>query len=149
MVGGGKKHSSCLPEELEIGDCWIALSLTQLNGLILAGRVGKHTDELAEELVQSTGAKTNCKEWHTDGWGGYERVFDDEVKHYISKALTQRLERTLGIVRQQTLSLASKTEQIQQVMRTNKSNLTFGERILPLELVTFSSRNYSCVGVQS
>ena len=102
MVVCGKKQRQCLPEELEVGDCWIALSLSQLNGLILAGRVGKHTDELAEELVHSTQAKTNCKEWHTDGWGGYERVFDYEVKHYISKALTQRLERTLGIVRQQT-----------------------------------------------
>ncbi len=86
-----------MPEELEVGDCWIALSLTQLNGLILVGRVGKHTDELAEELVQSTQGKTNCNEWHTDGWSGYERVFDDDVKHYISKALTQRLERTNGI----------------------------------------------------
>jgi insertion element IS1 protein InsB len=26
----------------------------------------------------------------------------DEIEHYISKALTQRVERTLGIVRQQT-----------------------------------------------
>lgn len=27
----------CLPEELEAGDCWIALSLAQLSGLILSG----------------------------------------------------------------------------------------------------------------
>jgi IS1 family transposase len=97
-----KKQKHCLPEELETGDCWIALSLAQLNGLILSGRVGKHTDELAIELVSSTQAKTDCSEWHTDGWSGYERVLDDEVEHYISKALTQRLERTNGIVRQQT-----------------------------------------------
>jgi hypothetical protein len=49
-----KKQKHCLPEELKVGDCWIALSLAQLNGLILAGRVGKHTDELAVELVLST-----------------------------------------------------------------------------------------------
>lgn len=69
----------------------IALSLAQLNGLILCGRVGKHTNELAIELVASTQGKTECKEWHTDGWQGYERVLpDDEVEHYISKVLTQR-----------------------------------------------------------
>ncbi len=64
--------------------------------------MGKHTDELVQELVSSTEGKTDCKEWHTDGWDGYERVLPDEVDHYISKALTQRLERTNGIVRQQT-----------------------------------------------
>jgi IS1 family transposase len=77
--------------------------LAQLNGLILSGRVGKHTDSLAIELVTSTEGKTDCKEWHTDAWGGYERVLrNDEVEHYISKALTQRLERTNGCLRQQT-----------------------------------------------
>lgn len=60
--------SHCLPEELEVGDCWIAMSLAQLNGLILSGRVGKHSDSLAIELVASTQGKTNCTEWHTDGW---------------------------------------------------------------------------------
>jgi insertion element IS1 protein InsB len=35
-----------------------------------------------------------------------------EVDHYISKVLTQRLERTNAILRQQTLSLASTTKQM-------------------------------------
>ena len=79
------------------------MSFAQLSGLILSGRVGKHTDSLAIELVASTQGKTNCKEWHTDGWKGYERVLrDDEIEHYISKVLTQRLERTNGSLRQQT-----------------------------------------------
>jgi IS1 family transposase len=91
-----------LPEELVAGDCWIALSLAQLSGLLLCGRVGKHTDELAQELISSTEGKTDCKEWGTDGWQGYGRVLPSEVDHYISKALTQRLERTNGILRQQT-----------------------------------------------
>lgn len=82
----------CLPDELEAGDCWIALSLAQLSGLILSGRVGKHIDELVQELVSSTEGKTDCFEWHTDGWDGYERVLSDEVDHYISKVLTQREE---------------------------------------------------------
>jgi hypothetical protein len=43
-----KKQKRCLPGELETGDCWITLSLAQLNGLILTGRVGKHTDSLAQ-----------------------------------------------------------------------------------------------------
>ncbi len=102
MVICGKKQKHCLPQELETGDCWIALSLAQLSGLILCGRVGKHSDELAQELVSSTEGKTDCLEWHTDSWDGYGRVLPSEVDHYTSKALTQRLERTNGIVRQQT-----------------------------------------------
>ena len=102
MVICPNKQKYCLPEELEAGDCWIAISLAQLSGLIWSGRIGKHTDELAAELVTSTEGKTQCREWHTDGWRGYEQALLDEVDHYISKALTQRLERTNGIMRQQT-----------------------------------------------
>ena len=91
-----------MPDELVAGDCWIALSLAQLSGLIVCGGVGKHTDVLVQELVASTEGKTDCTEWHTDGWEAYERVLTNEASHYISKALTQRLERTNGIVRQQT-----------------------------------------------
>ena len=64
--------------------------------------MGKHTDSLAQELVASTEGKTSCKEWGTDSWQGYGRVLPLEVDHYISKLLTQRLERTNGILRQQT-----------------------------------------------
>ena len=102
MVICRKKQKRCLPDELEAGDCWIALSLVQLSGLILSGRVGKHTDSLAQELVVNTEGKTDCQEWDTDGWKGYQRVLPETVDHYISKVLTQRLERTNGIIRQQT-----------------------------------------------
>lgn len=103
MVVCRKKQKHCLPEELETRDCWIAVSLAQLSGLILCARLGKHTDEFAQELVSSTEGKTDCTEWHTDGWGGYERALcSDEIEHYISKALSQRVERTNGIMRQQT-----------------------------------------------
>lgn len=91
-----------MPEEIEAGDCWIALSLAESSGFILSGRVGKHTDELAAQVYINTEAKTQCKVWQTDGWGGYEREFPFEVEHTISKTLTQRIERTNGIVRQQT-----------------------------------------------
>ncbi len=70
-------------DELVAGDSWIALSLAQLSGLILCGRVGKHTDELVQELVASTEGKTDCTEWHTDGWQGYERVLTNEVSHLV------------------------------------------------------------------
>lgn len=76
--------------------------MAQLNGLILSGGVGKHTNKLAIELVASTEGKTSCKQWNTDSWQVYGRILPDEVEHYISKALTQRLERTNGILRQQT-----------------------------------------------
>lgn len=84
------------------GDCWIGISLASDSGLIIAARVGKHTDSFLEELVFSTEGKTDCKYWNTDNWGGYERVLGEEYDHYIGKDRTQRLERTNGIVRQQT-----------------------------------------------
>jgi IS1 family transposase len=97
-----KKQKNCLPEELMTGECWIGLSLDSDSGLILAARVGKHTDSFIEELVNSTEGKTDCLNWKTDGWGGYERVLPEEVHHEIGKEYTQRLERTNGILRQQT-----------------------------------------------
>jgi IS1 family transposase len=105
-----KNIHHCLPEELETGDGWIAISLAQLSGLILSGRIGKHTDELGAELVTSTEGKTECREWHTDSWSGYEQALPSEVDHYLSKILTQRLERINGTLRQLSRTLASTTE---------------------------------------
>jgi IS1 family transposase len=112
-----------LPEELEIGDCWIALSLAQLSGLILCGRVGKHTDSLAIELVASTQGKTECKEWGTDGWQGDERVVPNEIDHYMNQVLTQRLERTNGILRQQTGRWHRRQNKFGQVWEQTKVTL--------------------------
>ena len=112
MVICEKKQKHCLPDELEAGDCWLALSLAQLSGLILTGRVGKHTDSLAQQLVTSTEGKTNCKEWGTDGWKGYGRVLPEEVEHYISTTLTQRLERNFRYCASTHRTLAPPTKQI-------------------------------------
>src|SRR4028119_1392521 len=90
MVVCQKKQKQCLPSELEVGDCWIGISLAKDSGLILAARVGKHTDELIEELVVSTEGKTSCKRWNSDNWGGYERVLSPDILHYIGKDKTQR-----------------------------------------------------------
>lgn len=102
MVICCKKQKQCFLDELEVGDCWIGISLADSSGLILTARVGKHTDELIEELVVSSEGKTSCKQWNSDDWGGYERVLPLEILHYIGKDKTQRLERTNGVVRQQT-----------------------------------------------
>lgn len=75
----------CLSEELEVGDCWIGLSLADSSGLILAARVGKHTDQLIEELVVSSEGKTACKLWNSDGWGGYQRVLPPEILTILVK----------------------------------------------------------------
>ncbi len=69
-----KKQKRCLPHELAVGDCLIGLSLADSSRLILAARVGKHTDELIEEPVVSTEGKTDCKQWNSDDWGGYEQI---------------------------------------------------------------------------
>ncbi len=84
------------------GDCWIWLSLASDSGLILAARVGKRTDALLEELLVSTEGKTDCDIWNTDGWRGYERVLPETIHHQVGKRRTQRLDRTNGILRQQT-----------------------------------------------
>ncbi len=97
-----KNIHQCLCSKLAAGDCWIGMSLANFSGLILAARVGKHTDGLIEELVVSTEGKTDCKQWNSDDWGGYERVLPPEILHHIGKDKTQRLERTNGIVRQQS-----------------------------------------------
>jgi len=106
------------------------LSLAHLSGLILCGRVGKHTDELVQELVASTEGKTDCTEWHTDGWQGYERVLTNEVSHYISKALTQRLERTNAIVRQQTGRWHRRQNKAREVVEPDLSHPAFSHQLL-------------------
>lgn len=78
------------------------MTQAQHSGLIMSARVGKHTDQFLQELVVNTEGKTNSQEWHTDGWGGYEPVLAAEIRHIIGKDQTQQLERTNGIVRQQT-----------------------------------------------
>ncbi len=110
MVICPKKQKHCLPNQLDVGDCWVGISLADTSGLILAARVGKHTDELIEELVVSTQGKTNCKRFNSDDWGGYQRVLPPEILHYIGKDRTQRLERTNGIVRGSNGAMASTTE---------------------------------------
>lgn len=78
------------------------MSIAEDSGLILTARVGKHTDELIEEIVESSEGKTDCQSWNTDGWGGYERVLPENIEHHIGKDKTQKIERINGILRQQT-----------------------------------------------
>jgi IS1 family transposase len=124
-----------------VGDCWITLNLANSSGLILAARVGKHTDELIEELIVSTEGKTDCKRWNSDNWGGYERLLPPEIFHYIGKDRTQRLERTNGIVRQQTgrwqcLRHAKRTtaEQIWQIVAAIKNHGSIRRELFQLDL---------------
>jgi hypothetical protein len=60
-----KKQTTCAFEEVERGDCWVAISLDQPSGLILAARVGKHTDNLLTALLPSTEGKTDSQTWST------------------------------------------------------------------------------------
>ena len=88
MVIRFKKQKRCTTGELNVGDCWIGLSLACSSGLILAACVGKHTDEFIEQLVVNTEGKTDCKRFSTDDWGGYERVLPPEVEHSVGKDRT-------------------------------------------------------------
>jgi hypothetical protein len=63
-----KNRSIASQKNLELGDCWMAISLADDSGLILAARVGKHTDELISELIVSTAGKTDCKNFNSDDW---------------------------------------------------------------------------------
>ncbi len=89
-----KRHfitqKQCHSQELTEGDCWIGMTQASSSGLILAARVGKQSKDLIEELIVSTEGKTDCRQWHTDDWGGYEPVFPPEVKHIIGKDQTQQ-----------------------------------------------------------
>lgn len=78
------------------------------------------------ELVVTTEGKTSCKRFSSDDWGGYERVLPPEICHLLGKDRTQRLERTNGIVPQQTPALAS---------RQNKFGKLWGQTTVTTRLV--------------
>jgi len=103
--------------------------------------VGKHTDAFIEQLVINTEGKTECKQFNTDDWGGYERVLPLEIQHHIGKDRTQRLERTNGTLRQHTgrwLSLRhakrTTTEQVCQGVGTNQSDDAVSGELFQLDL---------------
>ncbi len=45
-----KNMHHCQSNEMIAGDCWIGMTQASSSGLILTGRVGKHTDQFIEEL---------------------------------------------------------------------------------------------------
>ena len=134
MVVCAKKQKQCLPGELEVGDCWIAITLANSSGLILAVRVGKHTDKLLEELVVSTEGKRACKQWNSDDWGGYERVLPSEIEHYIGKDQTQRLERINGIVRRAVGAICPTAEQVWQALGAEQGDNALSGELFQLDM---------------
>jgi insertion element IS1 protein InsB len=56
--------------------------------------VGKHSDELIEQLVMNTDGKISFKQFNSDDWGGYERVLPPAIRRHVGKDRTQRLECT-------------------------------------------------------
>ena len=116
-----KKTKNCLLGELRVGGCRIGMTQAIGSGLILAVKVGKYTDEFIQELVVNKEGKTDCQQWCTDGWESYQRVLGNEVSHIIGKEQTQHLERTNGIVRQQTGRWASSSELNVKVWRQTEA----------------------------
>lgn len=118
-----KKQKRCLPDELEAGDCWIALSLAQLSGLILSGRVGKHTDSKGAGVSRQYRRQdqTDCQEWDTDDWEGYQRVLPEEVDHYISFRLDATLGENQRYYAPTDRTLASTAKQVREVVEPDES----------------------------
>ena len=143
MVIRRKKQKQCLPGELEVGDCWIGVSLADSSGLILAARVGKHTDDLIEELVVSSEGKTVCKQWNSDDWGGYERVLPPEILHYIGNRQDATVRAHQWHCQAANWALASQAEQVWKSMGTNESNDPISGELLQLDLVTQSVEDNS------
>jgi IS1 family transposase len=85
-------------------------------------------------MIVSTEGKTNCKQWNSDGWAGYERVLPPEIEHYIGKDQTQRLERTNGIVRQQTGRWHRRQNKFGKMWELSDCDNTVSGELLQLDL---------------
>ncbi len=158
-----KNIHHCLPAKLVAGDCWIALSLAQLNGLILCGRVGKHTGSLAQELVASTQGKTSCKQWvlmagkdmdefcqmklTTTLVNSWHRDWSEPTAFYVNKPD--------GSHRRQNMRDCGRnpsprnSRKFGKVWELSDSHLAFGHQLLQLDLGTIPFRYYCGVGVQT
>lgn len=106
------------------------LSLANTSGLIIAARVGKHSDTLIEQLVTNTEGKKNCKQFNSDDWGGYERVLPPEIEHHIGSGKTQRLKRTNGIVRQHTGRWHRRQNALWQALGIDESDHSISRKLL-------------------
>jgi hypothetical protein len=132
-----KKQKQCLSQEREAGDCWIALSLADSSGLILAARVGKHTDELIEQLVTNTEGKTDCKQFNSDDWGGYERVLPPSHRQGQNPAIRAHKWHCSTA----NWTMASTAEQVRQTVGTDEGDNSFSGGLLQLDLAAFSMQN--------
>lgn len=82
----------------------------------------------------STEGKTDCKQWNSDDWGGYERVLPPEILHHTGKDKTQRLERTNGIVRQQTGRWHRRQNKFGKLWELSDSDNSISRQLLQLDL---------------
>lgn len=90
----------------------------------------KRVDVILEELVVSTEGKTDCLDWNTDGWRGYQRVLPKEINHQVGKRKTQRLERANGILRQHIGRWHRLAFQVWQGLGADQSNSQVSRVIL-------------------
>ena len=140
----------------------MGLSLAASSGLLLAARVGKHTDELIEELLITTEGKTDCKQWNSDNWGGKKRVLPPEIEHYSGKDRTRAIRADERNRQTANRTMASTTEyerlaeegfprqlsQIRQTMGADKSDCSIGGELLQLVWAAQSVQDHCCKGGQ-
>ena len=73
-----------------------------------------------------------------DNWGGYQRVLPPEILHYIGSGKTQRLERTNGIIRQQTGRWHRRQNKFGKVWEPSDGDHPISGELLQLDLAAQS-----------
>lgn len=103
MVIRLKKQKHCSTPELEVGDCWISLSVASSSDLILAARVSKHTDAFIEQLVINTTRQNSLPAVQHRRMGRLSTSFPIwSLTSHRQRQNTAMFVRTNGTMRQQT-----------------------------------------------
>ena len=77
--------------EKKKNQCWLWLAYSPKHRQMLAFSLGKRTDESLRNLLLKL-SKVQITRFHTDNWESYRNLIP-EVRHWIGKAGTQRIER--------------------------------------------------------
>lgn len=77
--------------ERKKNQCWLSLAYSSKHRQILAFSLGKRTDESCRNLLAKL-SEVKITRFYTDNWESYQNLIP-EVRHWIGKRGTQRIER--------------------------------------------------------